>query len=139
MDDPRRHAPATLRNRDPILDILRTALPAEGLVLEVASGTGEHVVHFARALPRLVFQPSDPEARARVSQEAWIAEANKDADAYMTSLVREASKAITGGNCTFADDDLRILAHLAKRAVKAGLTDTLPPAIAAKAIKACAD
>jgi SAM-dependent methyltransferase len=75
MDDPRRHAPATLRNRDPILEILRTALPARGLVLEVASGTGEHVVHFARALQGLVFQPSDPEPQARVSQAAWIADA----------------------------------------------------------------
>jgi len=69
--DPRRHAPATLRNRDAILDALRRVLPAEGLVLEVASGTGEHVVHFAQTLPALTWQPSDPDPTARESIAAW--------------------------------------------------------------------
>jgi len=55
----RRQAPATERNRGPILDVLRQALPPEGLVLEIASGTGEHAVHFAGHLPRLQWQPSD--------------------------------------------------------------------------------
>lgn len=67
------HAPATLRNRDPILAVLREALPGSGLVLEVASGTGEHVRHFAEALPALSFQPSDPDAAARASIAAWCA------------------------------------------------------------------
>ena len=69
--DERRHAPATLRNRDAILDALRRHLPAMGAVLEVASGTGEHVVHFAAALPRLEFRPSDPDPGARASIDAW--------------------------------------------------------------------
>jgi hypothetical protein len=73
MQDDRRSAPATLRNRDPILDVLRSLLPGTGLVLEVASGTGEHAVHFARALPSLRWQPSDPAADARRSIAAWIA------------------------------------------------------------------
>lgn len=72
-EDLRLHAPAAQRNRDPILDILREALPAEGLVLEIASGTGEHVTHFAQGLPGLTFQPSDPDARARMSVAGWIA------------------------------------------------------------------
>jgi SAM-dependent methyltransferase len=59
MTDPRRHAPSTARNRDPILAVLRGVLPASGLVLEIASGTGEHIAHFARALPCLDWQPSD--------------------------------------------------------------------------------
>src|SRR5829696_7624941 len=67
----RRHAPATLRNRDAILDALRRHLPAQGAVLEVASGTGEHAVHFAAALPRLEFRPSDPDPGARASIDAW--------------------------------------------------------------------
>lgn len=71
--DPRGHAPATARNRDPILDILRQVLPPSGLVLEVASGTGEHAVHFARALPGLTWQPSDPSPEARRSIAAWVA------------------------------------------------------------------
>jgi hypothetical protein len=66
-----RHAPATARNRDPILAVLREVLPASGLVLEVASGTGEHVRHFAEALPDLEWQPSDPDPDARGSIAAW--------------------------------------------------------------------
>lgn len=73
LEDPRRHAPAAERNRDPILAVLRRHLPAEGLVLEVASGTGQHAVHFAAALPGLVFQPSDPDSSARASIDAWAA------------------------------------------------------------------
>lgn len=71
----RRHAPATARNRDPILTVLRRVLPARGTVLEIASGSGEHVVHFAMALPNLVWQPSDPEPLARESIAAWVGEA----------------------------------------------------------------
>jgi len=66
-----RHAPATARNRDPILAVLREVLPASGLVLEVASGTGEHVRHFAETLPHLEWQPSDPDPGARASIANW--------------------------------------------------------------------
>ena len=68
----RRQAPAAARNRQPILDVLRPRLPAQGLVLEVASGSGEHVIHFAEALPDLVFQPSDPSPEARASIDDWV-------------------------------------------------------------------
>lgn len=74
--DPRRFAPATLRNRDAILGVLRGVLPATGLVLEVASGSGEHALHLAAALPGLVFQPSDPDPAARASIDAWAADAS---------------------------------------------------------------
>ena len=73
VEDERRFAPATERNREPILAALRQELPESGLVLEVASGTGEHVVHFARALPGLVWQPSDPAPDALGSIAAWSA------------------------------------------------------------------
>ncbi|RQS61917.1 DUF938 domain-containing protein [Burkholderia sp. Bp8963] len=66
-------APAAERNRGPILDVLRRVLPASGDVLEIASGTGQHVVHFAAGLPGLRWQPSDPDAQARQSIAAWIA------------------------------------------------------------------
>lgn len=72
-EDPRRFAPATARNREPLLEVLRGILPAEGLVLEVASGTGEHAVHIAAALPGLTWQPSDPSEEARRSIDAWAA------------------------------------------------------------------
>jgi hypothetical protein len=68
-----RHAPATARNREPILAVLREVLPETGLVLEVASGTGEHVRFFAEALPGLAWQPSDPDPDARASIAAWCA------------------------------------------------------------------
>lgn len=71
--DARRSAPATLKNRGPIGDLLLPLLPRSGTVLEIASGTGEHVVHFARRAPHLVFQPSDPSPFARASIAAWTA------------------------------------------------------------------
>ena len=71
MSDERRHAPATLRNREPILAVLRRALPTHGLILEVASGSGEHVAFLAERLPALDWQPSDPEPAARASIAAW--------------------------------------------------------------------
>lgn len=67
----KRYAPAAARNRQPILDVLQPRLPSRGLVLEVASGSGEHVVHLAQALPALVFQPTDPDADARASIDDW--------------------------------------------------------------------
>jgi SAM-dependent methyltransferase len=74
VTDHRLSSPAALRNRDPILEVLRSELPASGLVLEIASGSGEHVTHFAAALPDLTFQPSDVDADARRSIAAWAAE-----------------------------------------------------------------
>ena len=71
MTDPRQFAPATQRNRDVILDVLRRILPAQGLVLEIASGSGEHAVHFATHLPDLEFQPTDPNPHALASIAAW--------------------------------------------------------------------
>ena len=71
-EDARRYAPAVARNREPILDVLRRHLPSRGLVLEVASGSGEHITHFAGASgPDLIFQPSDLDSAARASIDAW--------------------------------------------------------------------
>ena len=67
----RRSAPAALRNREPIADVLEEWLPKSGVVLEIASGTGEHAVHFARRFPDLEWQPSDVDDSARQSIEAW--------------------------------------------------------------------
>lgn len=67
----KRHAPATERNRDPIAAVLAEELPATGKVLEIASGTGEHVAWFATRFPDLDWQPSDPDADAFASIAAW--------------------------------------------------------------------
>lgn len=71
--DARLSSPAVLRNRAPILDILRNLLPAQGVILEVASGSGEHITYLAQRLPALEWQPSDPSPTARASIAAWTA------------------------------------------------------------------
>jgi cyclopropane fatty-acyl-phospholipid synthase-like methyltransferase len=71
----RRIAPATVRNRAAILEVLTSVLPAQARVLEIASGSGQHAVHFAAALPGVSWQPTDPDPTARTSINAWRDEA----------------------------------------------------------------
>ena len=101
----RKHAPATLRNRDAITQVLRAVLPERGRVLEIASGTGQHAVHFAAALPALEWQPSDIDPELRASVEAWRAEAGLsnlrapvDLDVTRTPWPVEAADAIINAN-----------------------------------------
>lgn len=63
------------RNKQPILNVLESVLPETGTVLEVASGTGQHICFFAAALPALTWQPTEPDAPARASMMARIREA----------------------------------------------------------------
>lgn len=65
-------APAAQRNREPIAKVLGKFLPSQGLVLEVASGTGEHAVHFAARFPALTWQPSDAAPDRLESIRAWV-------------------------------------------------------------------
>ncbi|MBK6862246.1 MAG: DUF938 domain-containing protein [Ideonella sp.] len=74
-DDPRRHSPAAERNREPILAQLRRWLPARGRMLEIASGTGQHAVHFAAGLPGWLWQPTDASTSAVASIAVWRSEA----------------------------------------------------------------
>ena len=69
-------SPAVARNREPILEILARTLPSAGTVLEIASGTGEHAVHFARGLPHLAWQPTDRDPGAMRSISAYRNAAN---------------------------------------------------------------
>jgi cyclopropane fatty-acyl-phospholipid synthase-like methyltransferase len=71
----KRHAPATLRNRDAIFEVLARVLPSSGTVLEIGSGSGEHAAYFAGKLPHLTWQPSDEADDARASIEAYRSEA----------------------------------------------------------------
>ena len=74
MTATRRFAPATTRNREPILEVLAGVVPAGAHVLEIASGSGEHAVFLAERLPVESWQPTDPDADARASIDAWSAE-----------------------------------------------------------------
>ena len=83
--------PAAERNKGPILDVLARVLPRHGLILEIASGTGQHVVHFAKALSDLTWQPSDPDAELRESialrvREERLANVNSPIDLDVTAL-----------------------------------------------------
>jgi SAM-dependent methyltransferase len=85
----KRHAPATERNREPLAAVLREVLPACGMVLEIASGTGEHAAYFARLFPDLTWQPSDHEPGALNSIEAWVGDS--DAPNLRTPVVLDAA------------------------------------------------
>ncbi len=73
--DQRQYRPHVARNREPILAVLRRVLPRKGLVLEVASGSGEHAAYFAAELPALDWQPTDPDPQALASAAAHRATA----------------------------------------------------------------
>jgi hypothetical protein len=75
MTEARRSAPHVARNTAPILQVLGGLLPESGMVLEVASGSGEQSLAFAQAFPKLLWQPSDPDPAALRSIEAWRSEA----------------------------------------------------------------
>jgi SAM-dependent methyltransferase len=74
--DPRLHYPHVARNRAAILDVLKRVLPPRGLVLEIASGSGEHAAYFAKELPALDWQPTDPDPQALASIAAHRTAAN---------------------------------------------------------------
>jgi len=63
--------PATTRNQDAILGVLQRILPDQGTVLEIAAGSGQHAVFFAKAFPNLIWQASDPDPKHRASIDAW--------------------------------------------------------------------
>lgn len=125
--DARQHSPAAARNAEPILAVLRDWLPPASDVLEIASGSGEHAVHFARALPGLTWHPSDPDPDARRSIRAWcdhhglanVAEP-LDLDVCVTPWPREHADAIVCINL------LHVAPWAATQALMAGAGRVLP-------------
>ena len=73
VTDARQFSPSAARNCGPIREVLTRVLPKKGIALEIGSGTGEHVICFAKALPGLLWLPSDPDAASRASIKAWCA------------------------------------------------------------------
>jgi hypothetical protein len=76
--DRKQYAPATERNRQPILEVLQKFIPQEGNILEIASGTGEHACFFAPCFPNQQWIPSDPDRLLRFSIEAWRQDCKSD-------------------------------------------------------------
>lgn len=114
----KRHAPATSRNAGPIAEVLPRELPATGLVLEVASGTGEHAVFMARRFPALLWQPSDLDTEALASVDAYAAEAG------LANLLPAVEFDATKGNQPVAHADALVcinMVHISPWAATAGL------------------
>src|SRR4029078_3836451 len=97
--------PSAERNKGPIHDVLARVLPRSGLVLGIASGTGQHVVHFAKALPDLTWQPADPDAELRESIALRVREEQRanvnlpfDLDVIKRSLALQTADAVLAIN-----------------------------------------
>jgi SAM-dependent methyltransferase len=123
------HAAATDRNREPILEVLRGVLPSTGLVLEVASGTGEHVAFFARAFPLLRWQPSDASALHLGSIHAWSGASGADNIAPAVLLdVERAPWPVVHADAILNLNMLHIAPWSAAEALFRGAARLLPPA-----------
>jgi SAM-dependent methyltransferase len=122
------HAAATERNKDPILEVLRGVLPPEGLVLEIASGTGQHVVYFARALPALRWQPSDASAAHLASIAAWSAASGAGNIAAPVALdVERAPWPVAHADAILNINMVHIAPFSAAEALFRGAAQILPP------------
>ena len=120
--------PAVARNRDPILAVLREVLAAPGTVLEIASGSGEHAVHFASALSHLVWQPTDPDAEARRSIAAHAARAQLPN--LLPPLALDAAAAawpVTQADAIVSINMIHIAPWSAAEGLMAGAARLLPP------------
>lgn len=122
----RSRAPATERNRGPILAVLRDVLPAEGLVLEIASGTGEHAVHFARHLPGPNWQPTDAGPLESIAAwRDWVDLPNLLAPVHLD--VTERPWPIARADAIFCANMIHIAPWRACEALLAGAGEALPP------------
>ncbi|WP_230533799.1 DUF938 domain-containing protein [Microvirga roseola] len=121
-------SPSVARNRDPILTILRQVLPRSGAVLEIASGTGEHAVYFAAALPHLEWQPTDYDEQALISIKAHRAAAGLPN--LLTPVVLDASASewpVKQADAVVAINMVHISPWAATQGLMAGARRVLPP------------
>jgi len=126
--EPRRHAPATSRNRAAILGVLSRILPPTGLVLEVAAGTGEHAAFMATALPDLVWQPTDPDPLALASIEGHRQAAGLSNLRPAISLdARDAEWPIHAADAVVSINMIHIASWSACAGLLAGAARVLPP------------
>ncbi len=127
--DPRRHAPATLRNRAPLLAVLRDLLPRQGLLLEIASGTGEHAAFMApRLRPTLVWQPSDADPAALAGIDAHAAASGATTIRPAVRLdVTETAWPVAAADAVLAANLVHIAPWPVAAALFAGAARLLPP------------
>ena len=128
LPDGRWVAPAAERNKGPILEVLQRVLPPRGLVLEIGSGTGQHVVHFAKALSQLSWQPSDPDAENRQSIALWSRlEELGNVRAPLALDVRERPWPIDAADAIVCINVVHVSPWAATLALFDGVREMLPP------------
>lgn len=126
--DARLFFPATARNREPILEVLTRVLPHLGTVVEIGSGSGEHVAYFARRLPSLRFQPTDPLEAHRASIDAWVESEALTNVAPALVLDAEAEPwPLTHADAVFTANVIHIAPWSVCLAILAGAGAILPP------------
>ena len=124
----RHTSPAALRNREPILAVLRDWLPSSGDVLEIAAGTGEHALHFAAAFPDLAWQPTDPDPEARASIDAYREEeGTPNLQPALHLDVTAATWPVTRADAILAVNLVHISPPEASTGLLAGAARLLPP------------
>lgn len=127
MTDDRLDYTATRRNQAPILDVLSRVLPERGLVLETASGSGQHICRFARALPGLSWQASDPDPRCRRSIDAWAEAEGLSLPAALDLDVRRLPWPVAAADAVLSINMIHIAPWDACLGLLDGAADILPP------------
>jgi SAM-dependent methyltransferase len=128
LPDGRWAAPAAERNKGPILEVLQRVLPPRGLVLEIGSGPGQHVVHFAKALSQLSWQPSDPDPENRQSIALWSrVEELGNVRAPLALDVRERPWPIDAADAIVCINVVHVSPWAATLALFDGVREMLPP------------
>ncbi len=123
----KRHAPATTRNSAAIAEVLAKELPATGTVLEIASGSGEHALYFARAFPQIIWQPTDFDSEALESIAEWRAEAGLSNIAAPFQLDAGASRwPVEAADAIFCCNMIHISPWSATKGLFAGAERVLP-------------
>jgi len=127
LEDGRWFTASADRNKGPILAVLERVLPRAGLVLEIGSGTGQHVAHFARALPELAWQPSDPDPDFRKSVAQWLAaERLENVSAPIDLDVRRRRWPIARADAIVCINMIHVAPWAATEALLGGASEVLP-------------